>query len=75
MRGANTQYMKSRVGGRLSIEKSLHSLHRRIYRFATLRACSERDYSWALALASALQTFLKENIDMKEEDSDLARRL
>ena len=60
MRGADTRYMKSRVQGRQVIEKSLHALHRRVFRFATLRACSERDYTWALRLADALQAFLKQ---------------
>ena len=50
--------LRTRVKGRSNIERALHQLHRRVYRYATCRTLTPQDYKWALDVASALQVLL-----------------
>ena len=54
MRGAEAQRLPSRVKGKAAIVKTLHSLHRRVFRLATKRSCSPEDYRWPKGLSTEL---------------------
>jgi hypothetical protein len=56
--GVDGLRMRSRVKGRAAIVRSLHGLHRRVYRFATLRAGQPDDYRWALHVCGELQKLI-----------------
>jgi hypothetical protein len=58
MRDLDGSKMRTRVKGRAAITRSLHSLHRRVYRLATCRDLSAADYTWALQVASTIQMLL-----------------
>jgi hypothetical protein len=59
MRDLDGRMLRSRVKGKASIVRSLHSLHRRTMRFATLRHVSQVDYKWALSLCATLQGLIQ----------------
>ena len=58
MRDLDGSRFRMRVKGRAAIEKSMHALHRRVYRFATCRDVTPQDYRWALTVATQLQLLL-----------------
>ena len=58
MKGLDGSRMHSRVKGKAALLKSLHQLHRRVYRFAACRDVTPQDYRWALNVATALQVLL-----------------
>jgi hypothetical protein len=59
VKGLDGSRMRERVKGRPNIERALHSLHRRLFRFATCRDLSPQDYEWALRAATMIQELLK----------------
>jgi hypothetical protein len=68
MRDLDGRRMHSRVKGKASIVKSLHSLHRRTFRFATLCASTPADHKWALAVCEALHALINGHNAVKPQD-------
>jgi hypothetical protein len=70
-------HLHSRVQGKAALVRALHSLHRRVVRFATCRRVTPAEYAWALTVCGTLERLLLqpdvESETVEHQESALVR--